>query len=49
MIKDGIVITGIFTRENSYVYSKNITNGESNKELSREEKEALNKALASIK
>ena len=47
--KDGIVITGIFTRENSYVYSKNITNGESNKELSREEKEALNKALASIK
>lgn len=25
--KDGIVITGIFTRENSYVYSKNITNG----------------------
>jgi len=45
---DGIVITGIYTRDNSYVYSKEIVNGESVKVLSKEEKEALNKALASI-
>lgn len=44
--KDGLVITGIYTRENSYVYSKEIINGQSLKELSREEKETLNKALA---
>ena len=43
---DGIVLTGIYTRENSYVYSKEIVKGQPNKELSREEKEALNKALA---
>lgn len=46
---NGLVITGIYTRENSYVYSKEIINGQSIKELSREEKEALNKALASKK
>ena len=45
---DGIVITGIYTRDNSYVYSKEIVNGKSVKVLSNEEKEALNKALASI-
>ncbi|HHU90890.1 MAG TPA: DUF4446 family protein [Clostridiaceae bacterium] len=44
---NGIIITGIYTRENSYVYSKEIVNGEPNKELSREEHEALNEALAS--
>lgn len=47
--KNGLVITGIYTRENSYVYSKEIINGQSNRELSREEKEALNKALSSKK
>lgn len=44
--KDGIVLTGIYTRENSYVYTKEIVNGISNKELSTEEKDALNKALS---
>lgn len=44
--KDGIMLTGIYTRENSYVYTKEIRNGLSNKELSKEEKEALNKALS---
>lgn len=43
--KDGVVITGIYTRENSYVYAKEIINGQPSKELSKEEKEALNKAL----
>ncbi|MGI6085404.1 MAG: DUF4446 family protein [Acetivibrionales bacterium] len=43
--KDGIVITGIYTRESSYVYSKEIVNGQASKELSVEEKEALDKAL----
>ncbi|NLX63913.1 MAG: DUF4446 family protein [Clostridiaceae bacterium] len=45
---DGIVITGIYTRDNSYVYSKEIVNGESVKVLSKEEKEALKKAFDSI-
>lgn len=43
--KDGFMITGIYTRENSYVYTKEILNGQPSKELSKEEKEALNKAL----
>lgn len=44
--RDGIVLTGIYTRENSYVYAKEIIKGQPVKELSKEEKEALNKALA---
>lgn len=44
--KDGVIITGIYTRENSYVYSKEIIKGQPSRELSREEKEALNKALS---
>lgn len=44
--KDGVIITGIYTRENSYVYSKEIKKGQSDRELSKEEKEALNKALS---
>ncbi len=43
--KDGFLITGIYTRENSYVYTKEIINGLSGKELSFQEKEALNRAL----
>lgn len=43
---DGLVMTGIYSRENSYVYAKQIKNSQSvDKELSREEKEALNQAL----
>ena len=43
---DGLVMTGIYSRENSYLYAKQIKNGQPvDKELSREEKEALNKAL----
>lgn len=47
--KDGLVLTGIYTRENSYVYTKQIKGGMPSKELSREEKEALSKALNEIK
>jgi hypothetical protein len=43
--KDGFVITGIYTRENSYVYAKEVINGQPSKELSKEERDALNKAL----
>ena len=43
---DGLVITGIYSRENSYVYAKQIKNSQPvDKELSTEEKEALTKAL----
>lgn len=47
--KDGIVFTGIYTRENSYVYAKEIKNGKGLKTLSDEEQEALEKALLKIK
>jgi hypothetical protein len=47
--KNGLVLTGIYTRENSYVYSKEVSSGQPNKELSKEEKEALSKALSNIK
>lgn len=44
--KNGLVLTGIYTRENSYVYAKEILNGKSKKDLSNEEREALNKAIS---
>jgi len=45
--QDGFVMTGIYSRENSYVYAKQVRNGQSvDKELSGEEKEALSKALS---
>ena len=47
--KDGFVFTGIYTRENSYVYAKEIKSGKGQKDLSDEEQEALNKALSLIK
>jgi hypothetical protein len=47
--KNGLVLTGIYTRENSYVYAKEVLTGVSKKELSREEKEALTKALSYMK
>lgn len=43
--KDGFVFTGIYSRENSYVYAKEIKNGTPQKELSAEEALAMNKAL----
>jgi hypothetical protein len=43
--KNGFVLTGIYTRENSYVYSKEVFNGQPKKEFSKDEKEALTKAL----
>ena len=47
--KNGFLLTGIYTRENSYLYAKEIISGQSKKELSREEKEALSKALSFTK
>lgn len=46
--KNGVVLTGIYSRDSSYVYAKLITNGQSDKELSKEEKEVLGKAMANI-
>jgi hypothetical protein len=43
--KNGLVITGIYGRDSSYVYAKEIIGGVANKELSKEEKEALRRAL----
>ncbi len=47
--KDGFVLTGIYTRENSYVYTKKIESGKPDKEISKEEQSALEKALSQIK
>lgn len=46
--KNGFVLTGIYTREDSYIYAKEVSAGQTIKELSREEKEALKKALSYI-
>jgi len=42
--KNGFILTGIYSRDHSYVYSKEIRRGKPLKELSIEELEALNKA-----
>ena len=39
--KDGFVLTGIYSRDSSYIYAKEIKAGIPNKELSAEEKEAM--------
>lgn len=43
--KNGFVVTGIYSREHSYVYAKEIIKGEPQRKLSAEELEAINKAL----
>lgn len=43
--KDGFVLTGIYSRDSSYVYAKEIKAGVPNKELSAEEKDAMRIAL----
>lgn len=43
--QDGIVLTGIHSREQMYLYAKPIQNGHSTFTLSPEEKEAINQTL----
>ena len=43
--KNGVVLTGIYSRDSSYVYAKAIHDGMPDKELSKEEKEAYRKAI----
>jgi len=43
--QDGFIFTGIYSREHSYVYTKEIRRGKPQKELSKEEVEALNRAM----
>lgn len=43
--KDGLVISGLHTREGTRIFSKPIKGGESPYQLSNEEKEAITKAL----
>lgn len=40
-LKDGVVITGLYSRDGSYVYAKALTKGESTHALSNEEVEAI--------
>lgn len=44
-LQDGIVLTGIYNRDGSYVYAKPLQKGESPYSLSPEEKEAITLAL----
>lgn len=44
--KDGVIITNIFSKQSSSVYSKPIKDGKSNSILSLEEKEALEVAMS---
>ena len=47
---DGVTLSSLFTREGARIYSKAITDGQSEKHpLTKEEKEAIKKALASEK
>lgn len=41
---DGVVLTSIYNRDNSYIYAKPLQQGDSSYSLSNEEKEALNLA-----
>ncbi|CAN7760607.1 DUF4446 family protein [Paenibacillus sp. LjRoot153] len=43
--QDGVILTGIHSREQMYVYAKPITKGQSNYTLSPEEKETLTQTL----
>jgi hypothetical protein len=43
---DGIVLTGLFSRNSSSVYAKPITDGSSTYPLSQEEIQAIQKAMA---
>ncbi|NLC88355.1 MAG: DUF4446 family protein [Clostridiaceae bacterium] len=42
---NGVVLNGIYSREMSNIYAKTIINGESQNTLSKEEKEAIEKAI----
>ncbi|PZD96619.1 DUF4446 domain-containing protein [Paenibacillus sambharensis] len=43
--QDGIVLSGLHTREETYVYAKPLVNGESPYPLTPEEKQAINQAV----
>jgi hypothetical protein len=43
--QNGFILTGIYSRDSSYIYAKGIREGVPDKELSKEEKEAYRKAL----
>lgn len=45
--QDGVVLTGLYNRDGSFVYAKSLSKGESSHALSPEEREAI--ALAAIK
>ncbi|SEC30675.1 DUF4446 family protein [Paenibacillus sp. GP183] len=44
-LQDGVILTGIHNREQSYIYAKPVQNGQSQYTLSPEEKEAINLTL----
>lgn len=46
--QNGVVITGLYNREQSYTYAKPIQNGQSKYKLSPEEQEALIRTVAGV-
>ena len=46
---NGVVLNGIYARDNSNIYAKPVENGKSKYVLSEEEQEAINRAINNIK
>lgn len=47
--KDGLVLTGIHSREESYMYAKPVEKGQSSYSLSPEEKQVIDQAAGAVK
>lgn len=47
--KDGIIISSLYSRDRFSAFAKNIKNGKSEQELSKEESEALQQAIQQLK
>lgn len=45
----GVILNGIFSNEGHYLYIKDVVNGKTEKELSKEERGTLEKAIANIR
>lgn len=48
-INSGVILNGIFSNEGHYLYIKDVINGKTNKELSKEERGTLEKAIANVR
>lgn len=49
LMDSGVILNGIFSNEGHYLYIKNVVNGKTEKELSKEEKGTLEKAILNVR